>query len=162
MLFIKILKKRQRNATITPTNLEGKATQRIESKNVWKKSQIQEQTSLILKLQLRIHQQKCNTLSRRARTLTRWSDSGSGTAASQSLAQIPSVAGHVVVQHDPRVGEEGTQRWLRGRTHRYTVHIRAGVIALAAGQRLQLLEECVQIPFAAEGRHRSLVTRLAL
>lgn len=161
MLFIKILKKRQRNATITPTNLEGKATQRIESKNVWKKSQIQEQTSLILKLQLRIHQQKCNTLSRRARTLTRWSDSGSEPPPASPWLKS-SVAGHVVVQHDPRVGEEGTQRWLRGRTHRYTVHIRAGVIALAAGQRLQLLEECVQIPFAAEGRHRSLVTRLAL
>jgi len=95
-----------------------------------------------------------------ASALTSSSDSGSRTAA-QQLIQISAVSGDIIVQHYPRVGEEGTQRWLRRRSHRYAVHVRTRVVALAAGQGLQFLEECIQIAFSAQSS-RSPVTGLAL
>jgi len=95
-----------------------------------------------------------------ASALTSSSDSGSRTAA-QQLIQVSAVSGDIIVQHYPRVGEEGTQRWLRRRSHRYAVHVRTRVVALAAGEGLQFLEECIQIAFSAQGS-RSPVTRLAL
>lgn len=92
--------------------------------------------------------------------LTSCSGSGSKATAHQ-LAQISAVSGDVVVQHNPRVGEKGTQRWLRRGAHRYAVHVRSGVVALATGQRLQLLEERIQVAFSAQ-RRRASMTGLSL